>query len=211
MVKVGVIDYGVGNLKSLTNALNQLGVASVVSNDSSELEKCTHLILPGVGAFGAAKALLTALQLDRFIIRSAQSGKPILGICLGMQLLMDSSTEFGEHKGLGLISGKVENLKALKNNSDEQMLLPNVNWLKVKLAEDNGGWLAAANLQSMYFIHSFGVAGHNSHCLGQAHYCNTAIAAIVGRDSVFGVQFHPEKSRGPGLNFLKSFTDWRVE
>ena len=187
---IGIVDYGVGNLFSLKSSLKFLGVEHTVSADKEELARCDRLILPGVGAFGDARAILKESGMDVFLVEQASSGKPLLGICLGMQLLLEGSGEFGSHEGLGLISGRACPLKGEINPS---LKVPHMGW-----NSNEGDWV--------YFVHSFYGKGCGGDTLATADY-SIPVTAAVGRKNVFGTQFHPEKSGKAGLKILRAFTE----
>lgn len=206
-----VIDYGVGNLLSVIRALNYLGVSSKITSDPSEVLSAKKIILPGVGAFKNAMQSLDRLQLIEPIKASVSQGTSILGICLGMQLLLNESEEFGNAKGLGLIPGKVlplsEKIIGFKN-----IKIPNVGWRSLKTNYfDNGGvgdGEAIGFLESeyFYFSHSFySQPFDSSTVLASTLYGDFNFPAVIKYKKIFGCQFHPEKSGQNGLNFLNHF------
>lgn len=196
---IAVIDYGVGNLFSLTHSLKKIGADSVVTNDKEIIKKADKLILPGVGAFGDAAEKLKKDGLDKLIIEQCNDGKPLLGICLGMQLLFDKSFEYGEHKGLGLISGVVLPLK----DYVKELKIPHMGWNSLKFYDDNPLFNGTAEGQYVYFVHSF-FAKCNEGLSATCDY-GIEVTAAVRKNNVFGMQFHPEKSGEVGLNILKQF------
>lgn len=196
---IAVIDYGVGNLFSLTHSLKKIGADSVVTNDKEIIKKADKLILPGVGAFGDAAEKLKKDGLDKLIIEQCNDGKPLLGICLGMQLLFDKSFEYGEHKGLGLISGEVLPLK----DYVKELKIPHMGWNSLKFYDDNPLFNGTAEGQYVYFVHSF-FAKCNEGLSATCDY-GIEVTAAVRKNNVFGMQFHPEKSGEVGLNILKQF------
>ena len=196
---IAVIDYGVGNLFSLTHSLKKIGADSVVTNDKEIIKKADKLILPGVGAFGDAAEKLKKDGLDKLINEQCNDGKPLLGICLGMQLLFDKSFEYGEHKGLGLISGEVLPLKDYVNG----LKIPHMGWNSLKFYDDNPLFNGTAEGQYVYFVHSF-FAKCNEGLSATCDY-GIEVTAAVRKNNVFGMQFHPEKSGEVGLNILKQF------
>lgn len=196
---IAVIDYGVGNLFSLTHSLKKIGADSVVTNDKEIIKKADKLILPGVGAFGDAAEKLKKDGLDKLIIEQCNDGKPLLGICLGMQLLFDKSFEYGEHKGLGLISGEVLPLK----DYVKELKIPHMGWNSLKFYDDNPLFNGTTGGQYVYFVHSF-FAKCNEGLSATCDY-GIEVTAAVRKNSVFGMQFHPEKSGEVGLNILKQF------
>ncbi|MGN0808276.1 MAG: imidazole glycerol phosphate synthase subunit HisH [Candidatus Coproplasma sp.] len=196
---IAVIDYGVGNLFSLTQSLMKIGAESVVTNEKEIINKADKLILPGVGAFGDAIDKLKKDRLDEIIIEQCKQGKPLLGICLGMQLLFDKSFEYGEHKGLGLISGEVLPLKDFVSN----LKIPHMGWNSLKIYDDNPLFSQTAQGDYVYFVHSF-YAKCNEGLSATCDY-GIEVTAAVRKNNVFGMQFHPEKSGEIGLKMLKQF------
>jgi glutamine amidotransferase len=197
---IGVIQYGIGNIGSVKNALDHLNIANVVTADQNQLSSCDRLILPGVGAFEPAMNILSDLKFDSFIKDWANDGKPILGICLGMQLLFSSSEEKVVTNGLDLISGHVSPLQ----KSDRKI---HIGWNKVEPIGKNE---IITESGSAYFVHSYACRPENeSHIIAQTTY-GESFASAIQKDNVIGVQFHPEKSQDFGLNILKSFADVSV-
>lgn len=201
---VGVIDYGVGNIRSVESALRHLGARSVLSSDPATLLDCDCIILPGVGAFGHGMAELEARSLTAVIQQAANENKPLLGICLGMQLLSRASTEFGQHAGLGILDGVATGLEA---RTSQDIRLPHVAWQPLMQKGSDHGWLFAgtAPQDRFYFIHSFAVEASSNDIVATACYDGIEFAAVIGRGSILGVQFHPEKSGAAGLCLLKNF------
>lgn len=194
---IAIVDYGVGNLKSVTNALDYLGLRSAVTGDAGELERADSIILPGVGAFPDAADRLRSLGLDRVLWEQAEK-KPILGICLGMQLLFDGSDEVRPCKGLGLIPGWVEKIQTDRK-------LPHIGWNSLTFQNDSPLFRGLADGTYVYFVHTFcGAARQEAHVIARTEYGPSVVAA-VGRGNVFGCQFHPEKSGDAGLQILKNF------
>ena len=197
---IGIIDYGMGNLQSVQNALAYLGVESFIASDIAELEKAEKIILPGVGAFKDAIDLLRAKDLDKYLHRVKKEGKPLLGICLGMQLLFDSSTEFGEHEGLGLIPGKVVKFQL------EGMKIPHMGWNSLKILKEAPLFAGLPQDPQVYFVHSYHLETEADVVSATTEYgYEVQVAAQEG--NVFGLQFHPEKSGDVGLQILKNFAN----
>ena len=196
---IAVIDYGVGNLFSLTHSLKKIGAESVVTNDFNVIKNADKLILPGVGAFGDAAEKLKKDGLDELIIDQCKQGKPLLGICLGMQLLFDKSFEYGEHKGLGLIAGEVLPLKDYVSG----LKIPHMGWNSLKFYDNNPLFNQTNPGDYVYFVHSYFAKCKE----GLSATCDYGIevTAAVRKDNVFGMQFHPEKSGEVGLKMLKQF------
>ena len=195
---VGIIDYGVGNLFSLRSSFAAIGVEAFVSGDAKELAKADRLVLPGVGAFGDAAEKLRQSGLDSFVKEQAASGKPLLGICLGMQLLFEKSYEYGEHEGLGLLKGRVV---GMAGRLPAELKIPHMGWNALQLTKP------AKLLQDgsyVYFVHSF-YAENCADSLAAVTDYGIPITAAVEQGNIFGCQFHPEKSGTVGLEILKTF------
>ena len=197
MGKIAIVDYGVGNLKSVTNALEYLGFATQITGEANDLEQADAIILPGVGAFPDAADKLRGTGLDQ-VIKQQVEKKPLLGICLGMQLLFEEGEEVRPCEGLGLIPGKVQRIgTALK--------LPHIGWNGLSFRNDCPIFKGLAEDSHVYFVHSFqGVAADPAHVAAVTDYGREVLAA-VHRDNVYGCQFHPEKSGEIGLEILKKF------
>lgn len=194
-----IVDYGVGNLHSIANAMKYLGLETLVTGDAAELERANAIILPGVGAFPDAAEKLRAQSLDR-VLRTESAKKPILGICLGMQLLFDGSDEVRPSKGLGLISGWVDRIETDRK-------LPHIGWNSLTFEHNSPIFKGLDDGAYVYFVHSFcGLVQHQEHVTARTDY-GTSVVAAVGRENVFGCQFHPEKSGEVGLQILRNFGD----
>lgn len=203
---LAVVDYGVGNLFSLTCSLRAVGVETVVTGDEAVLARADRVILPGVGAFGDAAEALRASGLDQIVLRVAEAGKPLLGICLGMQLLLDYSTEYGRHRGLGLIPGAV---RAIRPVIPRSYKVPHMGWNALRFPKDRPPSPLFRYIREgdcVYFVHSYAGTGCEEHTIATAEY-GAELTAAVARDNVYGVQFHPEKSGPVGLNILKAFCE----
>ncbi len=200
--KILVIDYGVGNDQSIINALHFLGYDFSVSSKKDDILHASVLILPGVGAFGEAMKNLHDLKIIDVIKNQVlKEKKPLLGICLGFQVLADWSEENGFHKGLGLISGKV-----LKLKSQKSLRIPHVGWNTITITKKNPLFSKVDNHASFYFDHSYHFLCDTSYISAQCLY-GKPIAAAIQKDNIFGVQFHPEKSQNNGLKLFRSFFD----
>jgi imidazole glycerol-phosphate synthase subunit HisH len=198
--RIGIVDYGMGNRRSVEKALEHVGAAAVISSDPRALSEADGLVLPGVGAFPAAMARLRALELDDFVRERAAAGAPLLGICLGMQLLFDSTTELGGAEGLGLLGGSVARLDAAG------LRLPHIGWNLVTWQRPSALTSGLAPARAFYHVHTFAaVPSDPADVLGEADY-GGPFASAVAREPVFGVQFHPEKSSADGLALLENFT-----
>lgn len=200
---IGIVDYGVGNLFSLKSSLKYLGLEHIVSADMRELARCDRLILPGVGAFGDARAILAGSGMDGFLKEQAHSGKPLLGICLGMQLLLQGSEEFGSHDGLGLIEGRA---CPLKGDIDPLLKVPHMGWNSLHFTKKSELFRYSREGEWVYFVHSFYGKDCGGDVLATADY-SVPVTAAVGRGKVFGTQFHPEKSGTAGLKILRAFAE----
>ncbi len=200
--KIGIIDYGMGNLHSVKNAFDHIRADSVITADKQELERCGLLVLPGVGAFRDAMRNLEQADMIDFIKTQVQI-KPLLGICLGMQLLFDRSYEFSETKGLGLISGEVIKLTASDNNRIYK--IPHMGWNSIKLCSDSPLHKDIDTGAYVYFVHSYKAIAANRDDLTAYTVYGEEIAAAVGKKNIFGTQFHPEKSERTGICILENF------
>ena len=200
---IGIIDYGVGNLFSLRSSLNQLGIESVITSQQEVLQNCSHIILPGVGAFGDAAQKLRTSGLDRFVCEQAAAGKPLLGICLGMQLLFEKSYEYGEHPGLGLIPGSVVPMEGFL---PENLKIPHIGWNALRMKKSSPLFRYIGEGDCVYFVHSYFAAHCEDFVIADTEY-GQWLTAAVQRENVFGCQFHPEKSGTVGLNILRAFAE----
>lgn len=198
---VGIIDYGCGNLFSLKSSFKRIGVNAVLSSAPRELYSCEKVILPGVGAFAAAARKLEESGLKRVVAELARS-MPLLGICLGMQLLFDRSFEFGEHAGLGLIKGDVVPLRV----SEFGLKSPQMGWNSLKLEKECPLFKYTSNGDHVYFVHSYHAVNCENSVVAAVDYGGNVTAAVAS-GHVFGTQFHPEKSGEVGLNILRAFAE----
>ena len=196
---VGIIDYGVGNLFSLCSSFRAIGEEAFVSGDPAALAQADRLVLPGVGAFEDAANKLRASGLDRFVRQQAAEGKPLLGICLGMQMLFEKSFEYGEHEGLGLLKGRVV---SMEGRVSEELKIPHMGWNKLEVKQ--GRLLKAVDGEFVYFVHSFYAEGCEDSLAAVTEY-SIPITAAVEQGNIFGCQFHPEKSGNVGLSILREF------
>ncbi len=202
---IGIIDYGVGNLFSLCSSLKFLGYEPVLSSNETQLEKCSALILPGVGAFGAAVKKLKESGLFSFIQRQAKTGKPILGICLGMQLLFERSYEFGEHEGLGLINGEILPLEQALKDEGRRGKVPQIGWNSLEIKRNHYLTKYVSEGDFVYYVHSyFAPVGESTVAFSNYGVNVTGISAC---GNVAGCQFHPEKSGEVGLKILRAFCE----
>lgn len=198
--EVVVLDYGMGNLRSVEKALARSGADVVRSSDPEYLARADACVLPGVGAFPKAMERIRSLGLDEAIRAAAASGLPILGICLGLQLLFDSSVEQGETEGLGLLDGTVGPLAA------DGLKVPHIGWAEVTWTSESDLTVEIPTGEAFYFVHSFAVLPEPTEVLGTATYGSEFVCA-ARKGNVSGVQFHPEKSSTSGLRLLSNFID----
>jgi len=205
---IGIVDYNMGNLASVINAFKILGANIAVESDPLELHKYDKLILPGVGAFGDAMEHLRVNGMDKAVIAYANSGKPLLGICLGMQLLFESSEEFGDHKGLGLIEGRVVAFDESK--FDHKLKVPHIGWNELFQYPRRDKALPCLLLKDLpndfylYFVHSYHAVCDDKYAIGKTHYGYEFVSA-VNKNNIYGIQPHPEKSHENGLKIIKNF------
>ena len=202
---IAVIDYGVGNVFSLCRSLEAIGQNPVVTGDPDQLRKADKLFLPGVGAFADAAAKLRDTGLDRVIKEEAARGKPLMGICLGMQLLFEESYEFGQYEGLGLIPGKVI---GMEGTIPAELKIPHIGWNRLLFPDRPRHPLlqTVEDGDCVYFVHSFYATDCDEAVIAQAEY-GKVLTAAVAKGNVMGCQFHPEKSGTVGLNILRTFCE----
>ncbi|MBQ9300166.1 MAG: imidazole glycerol phosphate synthase subunit HisH [Clostridia bacterium] len=201
---ITIVDYGVGNLFSLKSSFCFAGEQARVTGDPEEILRAEKIILPGVGAFGDAARKLRELGLDQVIRRAAARGTPLLGICLGMQLLFDKSYEYGEHAGLGLIPGSVRPIAGV---IPAGLKIPHIGWNALRFEKSGCPLFAQVREgECVYFVHSYYAAECAEHTVATAEY-GVPLTAAVQRDNVYGCQFHPEKSGQAGIRILKAFCD----
>lgn len=199
-MSIAIIDYGVGNLRSVEKAFTSQDIEAVVTSDVKILSKADKLVLPGVGAFKACMDGLKARGFDELVLESANAGKPIIGLCVGLQMMFDEGHEFGVHKGLGLMPGRVVKFP-------EKLRVPHIGWNQVEFKKDHPIFNGLTSQTFFYFVHSYYVeARDESNVLGVTDY-GMRYASICGRDNIVGVQFHPEKSQTAGLKLLKNFAE----
>lgn len=200
---IAIIDYGVGNLFSLVSSFKAIGADTVITGDIETIKKADKLILPGVGAFGDAIKKLRETSLDKVLIEQAQNGKPVMGICLGMQMLFEKSYEYGEHEGLGLLKGEVV---PMENRLPENLKIPHIGWNALIFKKENPLFKYINNGDCVYFVHSYYAEGCDDSLLATAEY-GKELTAAVAKGNIYGCQFHPEKSGNVGLNILKAFCE----
>ena len=199
---VGIIDYGVGNLFSLQSSLTAIGQEVVVSSEPEILRKADHILLPGVGAFEDAVYKLRQSHMDEMVYEAVKAGNPLMGICLGMQMLFEKSFEYGEHTGLGLLKGEVI---PMEGYLPENLKIPHMGWNSLHLTQPEGKLFANTREGDyVYFVHSYFATGCEDSLAAVTEY-GKPLTAAVEKDNVFGCQFHPEKSGEVGLNILRAF------
>jgi len=196
--RIAILDYGMGNLRSVEKALEHVGATATISHDEAEVRAADGVILPGVGAFPRAMERVSALGLDELIAERREAGVPILGICLGLQLLFDSTTELGGADGLGLLPGAVAELEA------DGLKVPHIGWSPVRWERESRLVEGIESETPFYFVHSFAPRPRQAELLGTAAY-GSRFACAAESGNVFGVQFHPEKSSAAGLRLLSNF------
>lgn len=200
---IAIVDYGVGNLYSLVPSLHHLGLAAEITGKAEDLCAADRIVLPGVGAFGDARAKLDATGLVPVLLEEAEK-KPFLGICLGMQLLFDRSFEYGEHPGLGLVPGEVADLR--EDLSDKTLKVPHMGWNSLEFQKKDDPLLRdVSDGEYVYYVHSFYARRCAESTAAVSRYGNVAVTGVVRRGNVWGTQFHPEKSGDTGLRILKAF------
>jgi glutamine amidotransferase len=201
---IAIVDYGVGNLFSLKSSLAAVGADTVVTSDRNKLRAADRIILPGVGAFGDAAEKLRAAGLDEFLIAEAGEGKPLLGICLGMQLLFERSFEYGEHRGLGLIPGEI---RPIREAVPENLKIPHIGWNALHFSRRRHPLFRDVREgDCVYFVHSYAAFGCGESLLATAEY-GAELTAAAACKNVMGCQFHPEKSGPVGLSILRAFCE----
>ena len=200
---VAIIDYGVGNLFSLCSSFAAIGAEAEITSDPERIRRADRVILPGVGAFGDAAEKLRKTGLDAAVVSEAAAGKPLLGICLGMQLLFDKSFEYGEHAGLGLIPGAVRSIAEV---IPADYKIPHIGWNALIFKAPTPLFRYIREGDCVYFVHSFAAFDCAQSVIAAAEY-GAELTAAVQRGKVFGCQFHPEKSGAVGLNILRAFCE----
>ena len=200
---IAIVDYGVGNLFSLRCSLLSLGLEASVTADPEEIRRADRVILPGVGAFGDAIDKLRATGLNRTVLAEAKRGKPLLGICLGMQLLFEKGYEFGEHDGLGLLRGSVV---PMQGTIPPELKIPQMGWNALIQKRSHPLLRDVKEGDCVYFVHSFYAADCDDSLVATTEY-GKELTAVAARENVMGCQFHPEKSGRVGLSILRAFAE----
>jgi len=201
-MSIGIVDYNMGNLSSVKNAFLKFGVDAKVQNDPDKLKEYDKLVLPGVGAFGDAMEHLRQSGLDEAIKEFAKSGKPLLGICLGMQLLFDKSDEFGSHDGLGLVPGEVRYFDS--SRFEKRLKIPHMGWNKLFQQKETPLLKGLEESFYLYFVHSYHAICEDRYAIGKTFYGYEFVSAVQ-KESVYGFQPHPEKSHDNGLKIIENF------
>jgi len=199
---IGIVDYNMGNLASVINAFAKMGVDTTLESDPTKLKQYDKLILPGVGAFGDAMEHLKENGMNEAVIDYAKMGKPLLGICLGMQLLFESSEEFGSTQGLGLIPGKVVAFD--ENKFDHTLKVPHMGWNELFVQSDTALFEGLTKDFYLYFVHSYHAVCDDKYAIGKTHYGYEFVSAVQN-GNIYGIQPHPEKSHEYGLKIIENF------
>ena len=201
---ITIVDSGISNLGSVLAAMRRIAAPAEVTTDPAAVRKARAILLPGVGAFADGMAGLRKHGLIEPILEAAKAGKPILGICLGMQLLAEASDEFGDHAGLGLVPGRVRKLPAVPG-----LRVPNIGWCDMDIRRGATLFAGIDNGSPLYFVHSFHlVCAQPAHAAGSIAFGSAPVTVAVEHGNIFGAQFHPEKSQDVGLAFLANFADY---
>lgn len=200
---IAIVDYGVGNLFSLCSSFAAVGADATVTADPDTIRRADKIILPGVGAFGDAAKKLRDSGLAEVVKEEAKKGKPLMGICLGMQLLFEKSFEYGEHEGLGLIPGEI---RPIADVIPRDLKIPHIGWNALRFHQNSPLFSHIKEGDCVYFVHSFYAANCDDAVLATAEY-GADLTAAVAKGNVFGCQFHPEKSGNVGLNILRAFCE----
>lgn len=200
---IAIVDYGVGNLFSLKSSFAAIGAEAVVTADTAVLAEASHIVLPGVGAFGDAAEKLRSSGMAQAVTQLAASGKPLLGICLGMQLLFDKSYEYGEHAGLGLLHGSI---RPIADVIGQGLKIPHMGWNRLRFVRDNPLFSHIQEGDYVYFVHSYYAADCADSVIATADY-GAPLTAAAAKGNVYGCQFHPEKSGDVGLKILRAFCE----
>ena len=205
---IAIIDYGMGNLRSVQKGFERVGHEAVVTRDPAAIDRASHVVLPGVGAFGDCMANVARYGLVDPIHQAIQAGKPFLGICVGFQLLFGESEEFGNHKGLGLLPGKVKAIPLSKDVASSYKI-PHMGWNTIHIEKSAPPLKDIDSESYVYFVHSFYVEPTDQELVSTQTEYGVSFASSVWKDNIFATQFHPEKSQAVGLQLLKNFGEWQ--
>lgn len=203
---IAIIDYGMGNLRSVQKGFEAVGAEAIVTSDSSKILSAKSVVLPGVGAFKECMANLEKLDLIDTVHKSVDSGKPFLGICLGLQLLFNQAEEFGHVDGLGILPGKVVGFKNIQSDSGEPLKIPHMGWNNVRVAAGNPLFESVADESYFYFVHSYYIVPENPDIVATTTTYGVDFASGIHHENIHAFQFHPEKSQHLGLTVLKNFS-----
>ena len=201
---IAIVDYGMGNLRSVSKAFETVGHQAIVTRDAAAIQNASHVVLPGVGAFGDCMANLKQYDLIEPILAAIRSGKPFLGICLGFQLLFTESEEFGRHDGLNIFPGKVRAFAA-----NQALKVPHMGWNQVNIQSDCPLFKGIADRSNWYFVHSFFVDPQDKDITAAVTTYGVSFTSSIWKDNVVACQFHPEKSQAVGLQLIKNFGLWK--
>jgi glutamine amidotransferase len=197
--RIAIVDYGMGNLRSVQKALGHIGAQAVITADAAVVDQAPAVVLPGVGAFGDAMRNLRETGLDAAIHRAVEAGKPFLGICLGQQLMFETSEEMGHHRGLGLFRGQVRRFP------NSKLKVPHIGWNQIHIRREDPLLAGVDSEDFAYFVHSYYVEPEDDRLILATTDYGIDFASIIGRHQVWGIQFHPEKSQDVGLRILANF------
>lgn len=211
---IAIVDYGMGNLRSVCNAFEAVGHPAVVTRDRRVIGDASHVVLPGVGAFGDCMANLVRYDLVDSITRTIQSGKPFLGICLGLQLLFTESDEFGTHQGLNIVPGRVRRLPVAEHVPQAvppggEVKIPHMGWNDIEIVRRAPLFQEVASGAHCYFVHSYVVEPADAGVVASYTTYGGRFASSIWKDNLMACQFHPEKSQAVGLRLIKNFGDWK--
>jgi glutamine amidotransferase len=206
---IAIIDYGMGNLRSVQKGFECVGHEAVVTRDLRVIDQASHVVLPGVGAFGDCMDNLARFELTDVIHRSIAKGKPFLGICLGYQLLFSESEEFGCHKGLGILAGKVKAIPRPSDDGGTSFKIPHMGWNTIQVNTVAPPLRGIVSDSYVYFVHSYYVEPADRALVSTQTEYGIPFASSVWKDNIFATQWHPEKSQAVGLQVLKNFGDWQ--
>lgn len=201
---IAIVDYGVGNLFSLCSSFEAIGADTVVTSDPEIIANADKILLPGVGAFEDAREKLRKSGLDKVVCEAARSGKKLMGICLGMQMLFEKSYEYGEHEGLGLLRGSVV---GMEGTLPSELKIPQIGWNALNIRAEHPIFKYIKTGDFVYFVHSYYADGCDDSLLASCEY-GKEICAAVAKGNICGTQFHPEKSGDVGLSILRAFAEW---
>jgi imidazole glycerol-phosphate synthase subunit HisH len=204
---IAIIDYGMGNLRSVQKGFEAVGAEATITSDSKKILSAKSVVLPGVGAFKECMTNLEKLDLIDTVCQSAKSGKPFLGICLGLQLLFNQAEEFGRVDGLGILPGKVVGFKSVISDADEPLKVPHMGWNTVKVLPGNPLFDSVADESYFYFVHSYYVVPQDPAIVATTTFYGTDFTSGVQHENIHAFQFHPEKSQSLGLAILKNFSN----